>query len=270
MIFKSSLGLNLELNCDDQTAKIVKSEKAYGNIIVPRSIIYDTKEYIITEISESSFQNSMINTLNFPEDSELVSIGGFVFDNSSIQEFSIPKKLKKIDKSWCYNIHNLIIIKNEFNNPNFSIINDEILVGKSDEKSQNFDIIYFGCRHINSIFIPPCIKSINPYAFSFCHELRTIEFASNSCIEILGQNSFSSTKIKKIKIPSSVTTICEKAFFQCKKLETVEFENDSKLRTLGQNSFSFSSIVDIEIPSNLFVLQKGTFSDCCKLKKVSF
>lgn len=52
------------------------------------------------------------------------------------------------------------------NKENISFYNDSFIIGKSDIKSDNFDILYFARRDIENAIIPPFIKIIAPFAFS--------------------------------------------------------------------------------------------------------
>ena len=67
-------GLKLELFILNSTAQITYSPKAKGKITVPKSIFYQSQEFIITKIKENSFiDNELIESLDFPENSSLIS-----------------------------------------------------------------------------------------------------------------------------------------------------------------------------------------------------
>lgn len=270
MKIRSKIGLNLELNQENHTAKIAENKEAYGNIVVPRSIFHNSQEYIITEISKDAFKNSTINSLTFSEDSEILTIGKGAFKYSNIQEFSIPRKLQEIDDD-CFNyVHYLVKIKNEYNNPNFKILNDNLLLGKSDKTKTIFDVIYFCSRDVTSILIPSHIKEIKSNSFSFCKELIEVKFETESKVEIIGKNSFEFTSIESIILPSSVTTIEEYSFYNCRFLSEIKFEENSKLKQIGKCTFLMCPFADIFLPSELTILSESAFSDCSKLQKVRF
>ena len=179
--------------------------------------------------------------------------------------------MEEIDDNWIFDNYSLSIIKNEFNNPNFSVINNGTLfVGKSDKKSQIFDTIYLGCRDITSLFIPAYIKEIKPSAFYAHSKLQSIEFAPNSSIEIIGKCSFYSTRIKRIRIPSSVKII-GKIAFNFSYLKIIEFEEDSQLTNICMGAFSnLSSVEKILIPKNVKTIEENAFSCCVNLKIIEF
>lgn len=56
---------------------------------------------------------------------------------------------------------------------------DKFIIGKSDLKSDNYDILYFSRRDIKTANIPSFIKRIASNAFEGCYYLRQIEFDEN-------------------------------------------------------------------------------------------
>ena len=46
------------LNEDDKTASVIGSESTQPDIIIPRCVFHGTQEYIVTSITENSFNNS--------------------------------------------------------------------------------------------------------------------------------------------------------------------------------------------------------------------
>lgn len=47
--------LTLELDSNNFTAHIIESPKTKGNLIIPRSVVFQSKEYDITSIKKYSF-----------------------------------------------------------------------------------------------------------------------------------------------------------------------------------------------------------------------
>ena len=96
----------------------------------------------------------------------------------------------------CNATGNLTKVKISPKNKNLVFCEDKLLIGKSDIKSDVFDILYFARRDIEEVIIPPFIRIISPYAFNFCQKLTKAEFlrrfkASNNwrkCIFLLFNN----------------------------------------------------------------------------------
>ena len=81
---------------DENTASIIGHNSINDNIIIPRSIIHDTKEYIITSISDNAFNTAKMKSIQFASDSELQTIEKDAFYNSTIDNITIPSSLIKI------------------------------------------------------------------------------------------------------------------------------------------------------------------------------
>ena len=109
------------------------------------------------------------------------------------------------------------------------IFGDKIVVGKSDIKSDTYDtIVPFACRDIKKIKIPAFIKFIVPFAFDCYIKLTWLEFANNSQLTIIGQESFAVKSFKKIIIPPHVTQIHKNAFYDC-ELKNIEFAENTEI-----------------------------------------
>lgn len=109
--------------------------------------------------------------------------------------------------------------------------------------------IYFACRDITNVFVPPTIKQINSFAFSNCLNLDEVEFSNDCEINTIKTNAFSHSSIDHILIPKSVEYIEKNAFSYCNKLKTLQFHDDSKISVFESSLFFRSSIENISIPS---------------------
>lgn len=52
--------LSYELNLNDLTAKVLQNKEVSGDIFIPKSINYNSNEYIITELSEKADRKSVV------------------------------------------------------------------------------------------------------------------------------------------------------------------------------------------------------------------
>ncbi|KAK8888542.1 hypothetical protein M9Y10_033273 [Tritrichomonas musculus] len=94
MTYTDPNGLVFLLNSGNSTAIVGKSKNAKGDVIIPRSIKYQDKEYIIIGLKEDSFfSNDNITSVSFPNDSEVISIGTRAFSLSNIMRLQIPKSV---------------------------------------------------------------------------------------------------------------------------------------------------------------------------------
>ena len=130
-------------------------------------------------------------------------------------------------------------------NQYFKNYNDQLVVGKTDIKNEDFDILVFVSRDVKTIIIPSNIKIISSYAFS-------------------------GSLISSIYIPPSVIKICKHAFQYCDQLLNIQIPTNSNLHKIGKYAFKNTSITSIYIPSRMTHISEGAFSDCIQLQKVEF
>ena len=156
------------------------------------------------------------------------------------------------------------------NNPRYSSINNQIIVGKSDIENENYDILVFCVRYIKNVIVPDDIEIIDSNSFEYCRELQQVSFSKLSKLRIIDDYSFYLTSIQSITIPSSVTHLGKSCFAECRNLHNVSFSNQSKLEIIDEYAFSNSLIVEIEIPSNVTIINKYAFYSCKNLLKISF
>ena len=175
----------------------------------------------------------------------------------------------EFDGHWCNATGNLTKVKISPKNKNLVFCEDKPLIGKSDIKSDVFDILYFERRDIEEVIIPPFIRIISPYAFNFGQKLTKIEFPGDSKLQIIGESAFSYYSITSILIPKSVTTISSYAFYNC-PLTDLTFSECSQLELIDNNAVSSSSLKSILIPSSVKRIGEASFCLCEMLDDVKF
>lgn len=109
---------------------------------------------------------------------------------------------------------------------------DKLILGKSDNLSEEFEVILFARRDIKAVTIPLNIKTIASYAF----DCSTIE---------------------KVFIPPHLTKIGISSFCMCQKLRQVEISPDSQLQIIEKNAFMYSGIESLTLPSSVSVFKDG-------------
>lgn len=186
----------------------------------------NSEDYIITSILNFG-QNSCWQTLKFDDESEKVldrfwtrshqrrSSTFFslqrseIWDRKELMDFAIQYKLYVKRRS-------IFAWKNRY------------------KKWQLCHSNTFACRNIEEATIPSNIKIISSFAFCSYKELETVEFESNSELQIIDEIAFKCSRIKEIKIPKSVVEI-EKIFFpeHLTKVGMNCFEDSKELKIIG-------------------------------------
>lgn len=139
-------------------------------------------------------------------------------------------------------------------NSNFICLNSQFILGKSNSISDEFDVLLFACRNIQKAIIPCFIKTIAPFAFNYCLDLREVEFPHDSKLTRICKYAFSYSSIRKISIPSNVKHIDQGSFCGT-TLENIEFMNDSKLYSFIKEVFLFCPITSLLIPKSVKMIE---------------
>ena len=254
--------LAFSLNEDNKTATIAYSEKAKGDIFVPKSIFIDANEYLISGIENYAFFNNIsINSISFADDSELESIGEDVFFNCSIKKLSIPASLKHLKEGWCNKVSQLTEIEISPENELFTFYDDKILISKTETDV----ILLFASRNVETVLIPSNITRIGEYSFSNCFNLKSL--------------SFSPSWIEEFSIPKNVIDIEEGWCDDAKYLVNLHLSSLNKNFVYFQNKillkndtvlFASRSIQKVSIPSNVKNIGNASFQHCHNLVSISF
>ena len=183
------------------------------------------------------------------------------------KELYLPESLIELKDGWCYSTPNLTKIEISPLNKNFTYFDGKFLLGKSDKKSGNFNVLLFARLDIKKAVIPSNIKIISPSAFENCESLETIEILSNSELQMIGNYAFYGTLIDKIFFPSTVSSINCSSFKDIKNLRKVKIAQNSQLKIPSDDAFSNTSIEQFCIPSSVTQIGSSLFQDCKKPSK---
>lgn len=256
-----------------QDLQIVKFQKNCELEKIGKYSFFDSFIQIITippslkKIGSGAFSNCIyLKKICVPKNSELEIISSKAFEGSTLNSILIPSNIIKLKENWCKstaNLNCLNIIQNKIQN--ISFYENKLIIGKSDFKSDIFDVLYFAKRDIKTASIPPFIKRIASSAFEKCKQLISVDFSPNSQLQFIDDFAFSGSSIHRIIIPKNVIRIGTECFLNCSKLKYVDIQNNCKLQLIEQNSFSKSSIQCFSVPQHVKEICKYAFNDCSDL-----
>lgn len=206
-----------------------------------------------------------LKSFNFSENSKLMSIGEFAFFDAPLKELSIPSSLVELKEGWCGQNFKLKKISVMPNNQYFKFIDDSILVEKSSQESEIYDVLIFARKDVKKVTIPSFIKRIANNAFEDCSSLKYVTFSEGSQLLSIGKNAFKSSAIKNISIPSNVIRIEESAFNSCRNLKKTIFEENSELRKIDKNVFYNTSLRSFSIPPKVDCIDNFALSNCANI-----
>lgn len=277
------------LNEKEKTASVVDFRKFISSIIVPRYILSNSNIYTVTSLADRSFIYSSIKSIRISNPSEIRSIGNNSFFESEIEFIELPSHISEFKEDWndeFFSIKNIKVI--ESSKKNIKIIDNKFLVGKSDKKSDAFDVLHLAFGKIKEAIIPSYIKHISSNAFQPCPELKVIKIEENSELQSIGNNAFSCPCIEYIELPSNIIDLKK---FWCSKIpNNVEFKiikkGEENIKIVDDNFLAGKSdrksdifdvlyfvrrtIEEITVPSYIKRIGAYAFCGCKHLKTVNF
>lgn len=282
-------GLSFQLDKNNFTARAISSPRVKGNVFYPKSISYKSCEYTITSIGKNVFKNNFcIYSIDFSEDSELRTISRKAFSNSSVESITIPSKVDTLEDGWCKKTAFLQQIYVSPNNKNFKFLekNEKVIIGKSNSKSEIFDVVYMSFGEVGEVTIPSEIREIKPYAFSSC-KLKQIYFENDSQLKKIGHGSFNQFLLNEIEIPSSVEILEDGWFFRKNENLKIKIHPDNKFyKTLNDSLIvgksnpdneefdvivmAYNNFKEITIDASIKIINSFAFNNCNKLSAIKF
>lgn len=247
---------------------------------------------VMTIEKETFSECTNLKSIEILPDSNLSAIFRYAFSNSQIESLTIPPKLYLLDDGWCEKTPKLNKLILPEKSSYLTLVNDKLLIGKSDKNNDEFDLLHFACRDISGdVTIPSYVREIGCFCFEGCSQIHSIRFESNSMLRKIDVAAFQSSKVNKIdlpptvtkierdcfyccsdlhelSIPSSVTEIGCNCFSNCTNLKKVNFSPDSKITKINDNTFFASGIECISIPSSVTLIGNNAFYTCKRLKSI--
>ena len=210
----------------------------------------EEEEYLPIEIPENYEGNLNIHSI---EPNVLIN------SNDSTGLFIVPPNLSEFKEDWCAGDTEIIRVLVMPSNKHFINYDKYFVLGKSDQKSDIFDVLFFCNRDARIVIVPPFIKRIAPYAFYYCQRLRTVNFTEDSQLEIIDKCAFQDSGIRKISIPIHVKHIAEYAFSECSNLSKVDIDKNSELQSIGKEAFAHTILKSFLIPPSVTYFSSDCF-----------
>lgn len=112
-------------------------------------------------------------------------------------------------------------------------------------KSSEYGIGAFFNTNLKTVIIPPSVKFIGPYSFSFCSNLRKVDMSDK--ITTIPKSAFSFCRnLMEIRLPSGLLKIEENAFEDCSSLIKVHVPMGTQV--IEKNAFKGTRMTEIYIP----------------------
>lgn len=213
-------------------------------IIIPRSISYQSKEYVITRILNGSFQfKSSIRTVQFAPDSAIEVIEKAAFSRSSIETISIPPHLTEIGNfafSDCQNLKEVKIPPNSelkrigeqaFCN---TAIESLFIPSKTSELCSGFAL---KTPNLNKVHVMEGNENFMSHDDKFIYG-KSDKMKENFDVLVLAVKNIESN----LTIPSFIETISSFSFSTAFNSKALNFQLTQKLKLLKKLPFMIQAL----------------------------
>jgi hypothetical protein len=188
---------------NDEASLVGNTIDKVNELNIPRKIIYENKEYVVTEIAPQVFKgNRYINWVSIP--STVKKVGAECFASSSIKELYFEQIVALHEVEICESLcHDAIRL--EYVHLASGITNIPI-------KS------FYNCVALKEINTPWRLTSINRMAFYNCYNLKHFDFTE--LITTISSQAFYGTNLNYAEIGSNVKTVEDLVFANIENLRT--------------------------------------------------
>ena len=200
--------------------------------------------------------------MTFGPSSSLERIGVSCFENSGVEEVSVPNGVRELCDGCfkgCWRLR-------------------RVTFGPSSSLERVGSLCFCKCGLVK-FEIPVSVRAIGGGAFSECALLGGIvcrddcRFRAIDGLLLSGDCSrcfCSYGVLSLVCIPDSVRELCDGCFKGCSSLSRVTFSPSSSLERMGVSCFESSGVEDVFVPDGVRELCDGCFRGCWRLRHVTF
>lgn len=265
---------------NNESIDIISFTSVSSIVELPSSITHEGKDYPITRVRKSLFQNNKsIKSIVIPESIE--SIEQTAFEGcTSIESLTLPFIGKSREATSHEALLGYIFGENSNISGNYAAKQTYF---SSSVNAQTYYLplsltkveftgsklpsgAFSGCTSITDIVLKDGIKDIESYAFYDCKSLHGI-IIPNGVTSIKKWSFGDCSSLQTLNIPNSVTSIGEYAFSNCSYLQTINIPNS--VTSIGESAFrNCSSLQTLNIPNSVSSIGKYAFYYCSNLQSV--
>ncbi|EKT4535331.1 leucine-rich repeat domain-containing protein [Flavobacterium psychrophilum] len=231
------------------TAKVARNPDFSGVAVIPETVAYNSKNYIVTAIGESAFiQCNNLTSVTIPN--SVTTIGDYVFANCpGLTSVTIPNSVITINRGAFGGCSSLTSV---------TIPNSVTTIREN---------AFADCSGLTSVTIPNSVTDIENGAFFSCSGLTSVTIPNS--VTTIGDEAFADCSgLTSVTIPNSVTTIGDGSFAECSGLTSVTIPNS--VTTIGDGSFAeCSGLTSVTIPNSVTTIGDEAFAGCSSLRTVN-
>jgi len=259
---------------------------AYTTVTIPATVTYNNYTYPVVTIGTSAFENcSNLQSVTLPNSITAINQDAF-YHCTKLGSVNLPEGLTYIGLRAFIkcNLTSVTIPSTVTSMGNYAFYDNPLTevvwkpvtcaIGTGEYApfySTNSKITKFTfgdqvqtlpsylCKNMNlldTIVLPPSVKSLGQYAFAYCTKLKSINLPVTQ--KTLPVSFFEGcTALESIELPATLTTISTDAFYGCTSLKEINLHEG--IETIYQRAFFNCKLTEITIPSTVSSLGAKAF-----------
>lgn len=268
-------------------AKVMPQSKSIREANIPSTVVYDTRELEVNEISDNAFRScSQLSSVTLP--SGLKRIGSNAFGScNALTTVSIPSSVTEIGdtpfsgSNLEYTVRDNIKYLGNEDEPCMLLVKatDKNIVSCNIAPSAKFidKEAYFGCNSLTTIEIPSSVIGINPDAFTY--SLLSVESITvqdgnsvyrsdgNCLIDTVERTLLLGCKNSIIPDDGSIVKLAGSAFYNCGELTRIDIPEG--VVEIGGSAFKYCrKLENVRLPESLTSIKSNAFDICLALDNV--
>ena len=270
------------------TAQVVKDQssdmsvyKAYTTVTIPASVTYSNYTYPVTSLGTSAFEScSNLQSVTLPTSITSINSDAFygctklgsvnleeglttialrAFYNCNLTSVTIPSTVTSVGSGALTTVvwKPVTCTIGTGEDAPFYSTNSQITKFTFGDKVET--VPSYLCKNmskIDTIVLPPSVKSLGQYAFAFCTSLKSINLPVTQ--KTLPTSFLEGcSALESIELPATLTTINTDAFYGCSKLSNVNLHEG--ITTINLRAFYNCNLTSVTIPSTVTSVGSGAF-----------
>ena len=250
-----------EVKFDNGTAPLVIGSQAFMGTAL-ESLSLPSR---LSSIESNAFTNLNLKNVSFGgADSMLNYIGDSAFSGTDLTTVTLPSSVREIGNRV---FADMDYLTNVTLNEGLTTIGDNVFAYGDD-----YDDVEDSESVLETVTLPSTLENVGSSIFYLCVSLKHVNFAANSQIETLPNDTFlGCVALESIQLPASLTAIAGQDFAEASSdnnrglfeelpsLTSVTFEEGSKCLEIGAYAFHGSPISSFTIPASVTYIGSYAF-----------
>lgn len=177
----------------DSTAQVGKNEGCKGEVVIPDSIVYGGKRYLVNAMVDGAFWGVPLTSVSLPDAITTISPNAF-YKCASLRQVKWPARLEVVGEAaffMCETLESAVLPKGVREVQRSAFWQCPIVSLELGDSLRTIEQLAFAnCKFVESLTLPASLSSLDGSAFTGCSGLRLLDCRMKEPLAMKGGNSF--------------------------------------------------------------------------------